>query len=70
MPVASSSPIPASTDLGLGSMLSDQVADETDEQKKKRLAQAAQSRLLGMVPGASALGLGSGAGGGFGSYGG
>lgn len=37
----------AVTDLGLGGQLSQQVADETDEQRKKRLAQMQQSALLG-----------------------
>jgi hypothetical protein len=35
------------TDLGLGGQLSQQVKDETDEERKKRLAQAQQQSLLG-----------------------
>jgi hypothetical protein len=67
---------PASSDLGLGSMLSDQVAGETEEQRKKRLQQLQQQRF--MSPAASSLlggdglsGLGAGGslgGGGFGRY--
>ncbi len=35
------------TDLGLGGQLSQQVKDETDEERKKRLAQMQQQSLLG-----------------------
>lgn len=42
--------VPGATDIGLGSTLSQQVADETDEQRRKRLLAQAQQRL---VPGAS-----------------
>lgn len=38
---------PASADLGLGGQLSQQVAGETDEQRKKRLAQIQQQQELG-----------------------
>lgn len=34
---------PAANDLGLGSMLQDQVVGETEEQRKKRMAQMALS---------------------------
>lgn len=37
----------ASTDLGLGDQLAGQVAGETDEERKKRLAQMKQMQLLG-----------------------
>lgn len=37
----------AASDLGLGDQLSAQVAGETDEQRKKRLAQMQQAQLLG-----------------------
>jgi hypothetical protein len=51
----------------LGSMLADQVDVESEETKKKRLAQLQQARLLGMAPGASALGLGTVGAGGYGT---
>ena len=38
----------ATTDLGLGGALRDQVAGETDEVRKKRLAQMQQQRLGGI----------------------
>ena len=38
---------PAGASLGLGDALGDQVAGETDEQRKKRMAQVEQARLLG-----------------------
>lgn len=37
----------AATDLGLGNALSDQVKDETDEQRKKRIQQMQQQQLAG-----------------------
>jgi hypothetical protein len=37
----------AASDLGLGGQLTAQVAGETDEQRKKRLAQIAQQQSLG-----------------------
>jgi len=37
----------AATDLGLGGLLTDQVAGETEEQRKKRMAQMQQAQLLG-----------------------
>jgi hypothetical protein len=40
-------PIPASTDLGLGDMLSQQVAGETEEQRKKRMAEIAAAPGVG-----------------------
>lgn len=52
---------PASSDLGLGSMLSSQVAGETAEQRKKRMAQMAsqtpaQAGLFGSTGGLGGLG--------------
>lgn len=47
MPLPQNSLSPASTDLGLGDALSQQVAGETDEQRKKRLAQMQQTQSLG-----------------------
>lgn len=37
----------AVTDLGLGDMLAQQVSGETEEQRKKRLAQMQQQQQLG-----------------------
>lgn len=37
----------AGSDLGLGDMLSKQVSDETDEERKKRMAQMQQRQLMG-----------------------
>jgi RecA/RadA recombinase len=37
----------AMTDLGLGGSLADQVAGETEEERKKRMAQMQQMRQLG-----------------------
>jgi hypothetical protein len=63
MPAAS----PATTALGLGDQLSEQVAGETEEQRRRRMAQIAQQRLSGMgaSPATSALFGGMGAGMGF-----
>lgn len=44
--MATSSPS-AVNDLGLGGQLGQQVAGETDEERKKRMAQIQQARLLG-----------------------
>lgn len=38
---------PASSDLGLGDMLSQQVKGETEEQRKRRMLEAQQRSLLG-----------------------
>lgn len=46
---------PAASDLGLGGGLADQVADDVEEERKKRLARQQQMSLLG--PAAMALGL-------------
>lgn len=37
----------AATDLGMGDMLGQQVADETEEQRKKRMAEQARQQQLG-----------------------
>jgi hypothetical protein len=37
----------AASDLGLGSMLSEEVAGETDEARKKRMAELQQKQMLG-----------------------
>jgi hypothetical protein len=46
---------PAASSLGLGEALSSQVADETEEERKKRLTRQQQLSLLG--PAAMSLGL-------------
>lgn len=56
---------PAVNDLGLGGMLSDQVAGETEEQRKKRLQEMQQRAMMGPAgtPATMALfggGLGAG----------
>lgn len=56
---------PASSDLGLGGALVEQVKDQTDEERKKRQRREQEMRALG--PAASALGL-MGMGGGLGVY--
>lgn len=38
---------PASADLGLGSVLAEEVAGETEEMRKKRMAQIAMKQQLG-----------------------
>lgn len=47
MPPNSPGLSPAANDLGLGDMLSQQVAGETEEQRKKRMAELAQRQQLG-----------------------
>ena len=37
----------AVTDLGLGGMLGEQVSDETEEMRRKRMAQLQQSQMAG-----------------------
>ena len=54
-------------DLG---QLGQQLAGETEDERKKRMEQERQARLMGSTaPGASMLGLGSGPGGGMGAGG-
>lgn len=43
--------VPGATDLGLGAQLGQQLGDETEEARRKRLLAAQQQRLL---PGTSA----------------
>lgn len=60
----------ATADLGLGGMLQDQVSGETEEARKRRLAQMQQQKLAGMgaTPATQMLfGSTGGAGGGLGS---
>jgi len=38
---------PAGADLGLGDMLGQQVAGETEEMRKKRMAELQQKQMLG-----------------------
>lgn len=38
---------PAASDLGLGGQLGSQVQGETEEQRKKRMAQLQQAQMLG-----------------------
>lgn len=48
--------VPGASNLFGGSTgLQSQVADESEEERKKRLAMQAQQRLLGTTPGASSL---------------
>lgn len=46
---------PAAMDLGLGGMLQDQVAGETDEQRKRRMAEMQQRQMMGGSAAASML---------------
>lgn len=48
--------VPGAADLGLGSTLSQQVGDESEEERKRRLLAQAQQKLLpGTSGGASSL---------------
>lgn len=47
LPQNSSGLSPAGSALGLGDTLSEQVAGETEEQRKKRMAQLQQQQQLG-----------------------
>lgn len=47
MPILNSGLSPASMDLGLGDMLGQQVAGETEEARKKRMAELQQKQMLG-----------------------
>jgi hypothetical protein len=50
MPMNSAIGFPSASDaLGLGGQLSQQVAEETEEQRKKRLGQLQQQQQLGDV---------------------
>ena len=61
---------PASMDLGLGGQLSQQVTGETDEQRKKRMAQMQQQQMMGPAGSMSVTSLFGSRGGapGVGSY--
>ena len=55
--------VSASTDLGLGDVLANQMQDQVAEMKKKKMQQNAAAQALGTNPmggAAEALGLGSG----------
>lgn len=54
---------PAGSDLGLGDMLADQVAGETEEQRKRRMQELQQRRLMGPAGTPATLALFGGAGG-------
>lgn len=59
---------PAVNDLGLGSMLTDQVAGETQEQRKKRMAQLQDQKTMGPAGSPATMALfGGGMGSGYGS---
>lgn len=45
----------AAADLGLGGQLMDRVAGETEEERKRRIAQMKQAQLMGPAGGASAV---------------
>jgi hypothetical protein len=49
MPLPPSSPSlsPAVADLGLGGMLSEQVSDETEEMRRKRMQQMQMNQTMG-----------------------
>jgi len=47
MPLPPTNLSPASSDLGLGDMLAQQAQGETDEMRKKRMAELAQQQSLG-----------------------
>ena len=47
--------VPGASDLGLGSMLAGDVKDETEDERKKRMAAIAQQRMMGTTAGISSL---------------
>lgn len=47
LPVKSTGLSPAAGDLGLGDMLGQQVAGETEEQRKKRMLEMQQRQMMG-----------------------
>jgi hypothetical protein len=47
MPMPGNMSLGVASDLGLGGQLSQQVQDETDEQRRKRMLDAQQNSLLG-----------------------
>lgn len=54
---------PAGSDLGLGSMLQEQVAGETEEQRKKRMLQMQERQAMGPAGSPATLALFGGLGG-------
>ena len=52
--------VPGASSLFTGNSLADQVAGETEEEKRKRLAGLMESKMLPTAAGASSLGLGYG----------
>ncbi len=46
LPANSAGLSPAAGDLGLGGMLRDQVQNETDEERRKRMAQMQEGQML------------------------
>lgn len=54
---------PAGVDLGLGDMLAGQVAGETEEQRKRRMLEAQQRRLMGPAGTPATMALFGGMGG-------
>ena len=69
MAVPNFASVPGASDL-LGSLgsLGQQAAGRSEDERKRRLEQERQSRLMGStMPGASMLGLGAGPGGGMAS---
>jgi hypothetical protein len=50
-------PSPGGMGSGLGDLLSQQVAGETDEERKRRLAQQQAQQRSGLSPLSSALGI-------------
>lgn len=48
---------PAVDDLGLGNLLSEQVSGETDEMRKKRMAQMQQNKMMGPAGSPATLSL-------------
>ncbi len=53
LPMKTSGLSPAGKDLGLGGLLQDQVAGETDEERKKRMKQMQDRNMMG--PGSLAV---------------
>lgn len=60
MPLPASSAAGAVADLGLGDLLQQQVAGETEEMRKKRMAQMDLNRLVGPAGSMAATSLGLG----------
>lgn len=64
LPSKPSAGLSAVDDLGLGDMLGQQVAGETDEARKKRMAQMQQDRMMGPGGSLATMSLFGGMGGG------